>query len=159
MKLTLRIGLTASVLLIAMSGGGTAFAQKAGGILRVYLTASPPTMSMLELPTIVGEMPMMGVFNNLIMFDQHVPQVSLQSIVPDLATEWAWSEDGTELTFALRRGVNFHDGKPFTAADVKCTWDLILDKGPEKLRLNPRKTAYDNLAAVTSNGNYEVTFQ
>jgi hypothetical protein len=32
-------------------------------------------MSMLELPTIVGEMPMMGVFNNLIMFDQHVPQV------------------------------------------------------------------------------------
>ena len=34
---------------------------------------------MLELPTIVGEMPMMGVFNNLIMFDQHAPQVSLQN--------------------------------------------------------------------------------
>ena len=63
MKLTLRIGLTASVLLIAMSGGGTAFAQKAGGVLRVYLTASPPNMSMLELPMIVGEMPMMGVFS------------------------------------------------------------------------------------------------
>ena len=30
---------------------------------------------------------MMGVFNNLVMFDQHVPQNSLQSIVPDLATE------------------------------------------------------------------------
>jgi peptide/nickel transport system substrate-binding protein len=73
-----------SVMLVA---GSPASAQKPGGILRVYLTASPPNMSMLELPTIVGEMPMMGVFNNLIMFDQHVPQVSLQSIVPDLATE------------------------------------------------------------------------
>ena len=159
MKLTLRIGLTASVLLIAMSGGGTAFAQKAGGILRVYLTASPPNMSMLELPTIVGEMPMMGVFNNLIMFDQHVPQVSLQSIVSDLATDWSWSEEGTELTFKLRRGVKWHDGKPFTAADVKCTWDLVADKAPDKLRLNPRKSSYDNLEAVTPNGDYEVTFR
>ena len=102
-----------SVMLVA---GNPASAQKPGGILRVYLTASPPNMSMLELPTIVGEMPMMGVFNNLIMFDQHVPQVSLQSIVPDLATEWAWNEDGTELTFKLRHGVKWHDGKPFTAA-------------------------------------------
>jgi peptide/nickel transport system substrate-binding protein len=159
MKLTLRISLTASVLLIAMSGGGTAFAQKAGGILRVYLTTSPPNMSMLELPTIVGEMPMMGVFNNLIMFDQHVPQVSLQSIVPDLATDWSWSEEGTELTFKLRRGVKWHDGKPFTAADVKCTWDLMADKAPDKLRLNPRKSSYDNLDAVTPNGDYEVTFR
>ena len=159
MKLTRRIGLTASVLLIAMTGAGTAFAQKTGGILRVYLTASPPTMSMLELPTIVGEMPMMGVFNNLIMFDQHVPQNSLQSIVPDLATDWSWSEDGTELTFKLRHGVKWHDGKPFTAADVKCTWDLMADKAADKLRLNPRKSSYDNLEAVTPNGDYEVTFR
>ncbi len=84
-------------------------------------------------------MPMMGVFNNLIMFDQHKPQVSLNSIVPDLATSWSWNEEGTELTFQLRHGVKWHDGQPFTAADVKCTWDLVLDKGPEKLRLNPRK--------------------
>jgi hypothetical protein len=39
-----------SVILVA---GNLAWAQKPGGILRVYLTASPPNMSMLELPTIV----------------------------------------------------------------------------------------------------------
>jgi peptide/nickel transport system substrate-binding protein len=48
---------------------------------------------------------MSGVFNNLVMFDQHVPQNSLRSIVPDLATGWAWNEERTELTFPLRHGV------------------------------------------------------
>jgi ABC-type transport system substrate-binding protein len=62
--------------------------------------------------------PMMPVFNNLVLFDQHVPQNSLASIVPELATSWAWNEDGTALTFKLRQGVKWHDGKPFTAADA-----------------------------------------
>jgi peptide/nickel transport system substrate-binding protein len=73
------------------------------------------------------------VFNNLIMFDQHKPQVSLATIVPDLATEWSWNEEGTALTFKLRQGVKFHDGALFTAQDVKCTWDLLLDQRPDKL--------------------------
>ena len=115
-------------------------------------------MSIQEEATVFAQGPMMGVFNNLVIFDQHVPQNSLQSIVPDLATSWAWNEDGTELTFQLRRGVKFHDGKPFTAQDVKCTYDLRLDKAPEKLRVNPGKSAFDNLAEVTTNGHWEVTF-
>jgi peptide/nickel transport system substrate-binding protein len=151
--------LAATVLLLPAIAGNPAAAQKNGGILRLPSPASPANMSMLEAPTIVAEMPLMGVFNNLIMFDQHKPQASLDTIVPDLATEWAWNEDGTELTLKLRRGVKFHDGKPFTAADVKCTWDLILDKTADKLRLNPRKTSYDNLAEIVSNGDYEVTFR
>ncbi len=79
--------------------------------------------------------------------------------MPDLATSWSWSEDGTELTFTLRQGVKWHDGKPFTAKDVKCTWDLLMGKGADKLRVNPRKTWYSNLAEVTTNGDDEVTFQ
>ena len=42
----------------------------------------------------------MGVVNNLVMFDQHAKQNRITSVVPDLATEWSCSEDGTELTFA-----------------------------------------------------------
>jgi peptide/nickel transport system substrate-binding protein len=82
---------------------------------------------------------MMGVFNNLVLFDQHVPQNRVQSIVPDLATSWSSNEEGTELTFTLRDGVKWHDGKPFTAADVKCTYDLLIGKAKEKLRLNYRE--------------------
>ena len=78
--------------------------------------------------------------------------------MPDLATDWSWSEDGTELSFKLRRGVKWHDGKPFTAADVKCTFDLVLGKGPEKLRINPRKAWYRNLEDVTTKGDEEAVF-
>ena len=131
---------------------------KSGGILRVWLLDSPASMSILEESTVVAERPVMGVFNNLVMFDQHVEQNSLASIVPDLASDWAWDEDGTHLTFHLRHGIKWHDGKPFTAADVKCTWDLLQGKAPEKLRLNPRKGWYTNLVEVTTNGDYEAIF-
>jgi peptide/nickel transport system substrate-binding protein len=154
----LRAVCAAGIVGVTLIAGTGAWAQKHGGTLRVYLTANPPNLSILELATLVGEMPAMGIFNNLILFDQHVPQVSLQSIVPDLAEAWSWNEAGTELTFKLRHGVKWHDGQPFTAKDVVCTWDLLADNVPDKLRLNPRKSSYDNLASVTANGDDEVTF-
>src|SRR6266566_285693 len=140
------------------AGSGSALAQKHGGIRRQYMIDSPASMSIHEETTVVAERPMMGVFNNLVIFDQHVKQNSLDVIVPDLATDWAWDEDGTRLTFHLRQGVKWHDGKPFTAADVKCTWELVQGKTTEKLRVNPRKAWYTNLAAVETNGDYEATF-
>jgi peptide/nickel transport system substrate-binding protein len=134
-------------------------AQKSGGVLIMSNFDSPASMSMLEEATGAVNRPMMGVFNNLVMFDQHVAQNSMWSIVPDLATGWSWNEEGTELTLPLRGGVKWHDGKPFTARDVKCTWDLLTGKSVNKLRLNQRKTWYSNLEEVTTNGEYEVTFR
>jgi len=136
-----------------------AIAQKAGGILQLSHFDSPASMSLHEESTTAALRPMMGVFNNLVVYDQHVAQNSFASIVPDLATGWSWSEDGTELRFPLRQGVKWHDGKPFTAKDVKCTWDLLAGKTDEKLRVNPRKAWYSNIEEVTTNGDYEVTFR
>src|SRR6266478_4700945 len=146
-------------LLVAISGAAPAFAQKSGGVLKIYHRDSPASMSILEEATNSTEIPMMGVFNNLVMFKQDVPQNSLQSIVPDLATDWSWDEEKAALTFRLRKGVKWHDGKPFTAGDVKCTWDTLLGRSDEKFRLNPRKSWYRNLDEVTTNGDYEVTFR
>jgi peptide/nickel transport system substrate-binding protein len=136
----------------------TASAQKQGGILKIGQYDSPASMSIHEESSNTAEGPMMGVFNNLVLYDQHEPQNSLQSIRPDLATNWSWDEDRTRLSFHLREAVTWHDGKPFTARDVKCTWDLLRSMSSEKLRLNPRKAWYRNLQDVTINGDYEVTF-
>jgi peptide/nickel transport system substrate-binding protein len=135
-----------------------AIAQKAGGILKVGHFDSPASVSMLEESTAAVNRPMMSVFNNLVLYDQHVPQNSPKSIVPELATSWAWNEEGTELTLPLRRGVKWHDGKPFTAADVRCTFELLQGTAKEKLRINPRKSWFNNLSEVTTKGDHEVTF-
>jgi len=148
----------AAGLLIALTAAPAAVAQKQGGILRIYMIDSPASMSIHEESTVVAERPVMGVFNNLVLFDQHVKQNNPDAIVPELATGWSWSEDGTELTFPLRQGVKWHDGKPFTAKDVKCTWDVLAGKSEEKFRINPRKAWYRNLEEVTTNGDGEVTF-
>ena len=114
----------AAAVLIALAASGAALAQKQGGTLHVHALDSPPSLSTHEESDAVPARAMMTVFNNLVMFDQHVKQNSQQSIVPDLAAGWSWSEDGSQLTFPLRQGVKWHDGRPFTANDVKCTWDL-----------------------------------
>jgi peptide/nickel transport system substrate-binding protein len=158
MKRDLRVLAATGSLALALFAADGAFAQKAGGVLHIGHFDSPASMSMLEESTQAVNRPMSGVFNNLVMFKQDVPQNSLRSIVPDLATGWSWNEEGTELRFPLRQGVKWHDGKPFTAADVKCTFDLLMDSTSEKLRINPRKSWYANVAEVTAEGDYEAAF-
>ena len=135
-----------------------AMAQKAGGILKIYNRDSPASMSILEEATLSTVLPMMGVFNNLVVYDQHIAQNSEQTIQPELATHWSWSQDGMRLTFKLREGVKWHDGQPFTANDVKCTWDLLSGKANERLRINPRGSWYGNIEEVVASGDYEATF-
>ena len=57
-----------------------------------------------------------------------------------------------------REGVTWHDGRPFTAKDVQCTFDMLTGKSSEKLRVNPRKAWYANLDSLTTKGDYEVIF-
>src|SRR5437667_12058794 len=105
MKRNLRVLSAAAASLMAMALTDAAFAEKQGGVLKMYSPDSPASMSIHEEATVFAEAPMMGVFNNLVTYDQHVPQNSLQSIVPDLATGWSSNEEGTELTLPLREGV------------------------------------------------------
>jgi peptide/nickel transport system substrate-binding protein len=162
MKGLLRILLGAAVALppsLAVGlAGGEAAAQKPGGILRIYHRDSPGNMSILENGTISVLMPMMAVMNNLVVFDPKQKQNRLDNIVPDLAESWSVNGEGNELTFKLRQGVKWHDGKPFTAADVKCTFDLLQGKAKDKLRLNAREAWWTNLNEVTADNEYQATF-
>src|SRR5262245_25973201 len=137
---------------------GPAAAQQTGGILKFFHRDSPASMSIHEEATISTVAPMMGVFNNLVLFRQDEKQNRLDLIEPELAESWSWSEDYRRVSFRLRQGVKWHDGKPLTAQDVKCTSDVLIGKASEKLRLNPRKAWYRNLEEVTANGDFEATF-
>jgi peptide/nickel transport system substrate-binding protein len=151
---------TAAALLAGASLLASARAEepKHGGIFRIYHRENPGSASIHEEATFSTNVPFMPVFNNLVIYDQHVAQNSLKSIVPELATSWSWSADKTRLTFKLHRGVKWHDGKPFTAEDVKCTWDLLRGKSKDKFRKNPREGWYQNVTEVTADGEDEVTF-
>ncbi|MDD5680266.1 MAG: peptide-binding protein [Candidatus Omnitrophica bacterium] len=61
------------------------------------------------------------VFNGLTKVDRDL------NIIGDIARRWDISEDGTEITFFLKKNVRWHDGVPLTARDVKFTFETILD--------------------------------
>jgi peptide/nickel transport system substrate-binding protein len=143
---------------IAVAFVGSAQAQKRGGVLVVSHIDSPPSPSIQEEGTSSVLIPFMAVFNNLVMYDQHKPVNTFDTIVPELAMRWDWDAARTALTFTLRQGVQWHDGKPFTSADVKCTWDMVSGLVPDKIRKSPRKEWWDNLEKITVNGDYAVTF-
>jgi peptide/nickel transport system substrate-binding protein len=140
-----------------MCSSGMALAQKSGGVLKMYHRDNPPSASIHEEATNSTVVPFMSVFNNLVLYDQSKPQNSPQDIVPDLARSWSWGDGGKDLTFKLQEGVKWHDGQPFTAKDVVCTFDLLTGKGEDKLRRNPRRPWYGNVDTVTANGDLEVT--
>jgi peptide/nickel transport system substrate-binding protein len=62
------------------------------------------------------------VYEPLLMFNIMRPT---QPPIPWLATSYAWSDSGKMLTFTIRRGVKFSDGKPLTAADVAFSFNLL----------------------------------
>jgi peptide/nickel transport system substrate-binding protein len=70
------------------------------------------------------------VFNGLIKYDRN-----LQNLVGELAESWKVTEGSEpEITFSLRKGVRWHDGKEFTAHDVKFTYDKIMDEKTNTVR-------------------------
>jgi peptide/nickel transport system substrate-binding protein len=136
----------------------TALAQKQGGTLTIPHIDTPPSPSIQEEATASVVIPFMPLYNNLVLFDQHIAQHSMETIRPELAASWVWDEAGTALTFTLQQGVRWHDGKPFTAQDVKCTWDMVSGLAPGKIRKSPRQAWFNNLTEITVADPHTVTF-
>lgn len=61
-----------------------------------------------------------GIYEPLIIYNRIT-----QKYVPWLAESFRWNEDATELTFTIRDGVKWSDGRPFSSEDVWFTWDLV----------------------------------
>jgi peptide/nickel transport system substrate-binding protein len=151
--------LAAAVMSSMLAVGSLASAaEKQGGILRVYHRDSPASASIHEEATNSANIPFMPVFNNLVIYKQDVAQNNIDTIIPDLASSWAWSGDNKTLSFRLREDIKWHDGKPFTSNDVQCTFDMVMGKSSQKFRKNPRKAWYNEVVDVTTNGDLDVSF-
>lgn len=93
--------------------------QPAGGELRVLLPFEPqsldPNSPRDEAALVIAA----NLFNKLVSFDAE------SRLVPDLAESWTVGEGGLSYTFRLRQGVHWHDGRPFTSADVRWTLNRL----------------------------------
>jgi len=73
--------------------------------------------------TYIAAQPIGPIYNGLLTFDMY----DNEKIVGDLAEGWEIAEDGKQITFALRKGVKFHDGSDFTCADAKYSLEKLTD--------------------------------
>ncbi|MGI9523807.1 MAG: ABC transporter substrate-binding protein [Hyphomicrobiaceae bacterium] len=125
--------LAAAACVVGVVLGGTAsMAQKAGGTLVYIVQPEPPSMaSYLSTSGPIG-LVAPKIYEGLFDYDKDL------NIVPSLAESYEVSPDGKTVTFNLQRGVTWHDGNPFTSADVKFTVLEVLKKvhprGPNSFR-------------------------
>lgn len=90
-----------------------------------------------------------SLFNGLVALDRDGnPQ-------PDLAESWTFSNDGTTVTFRLRPGVEWHDGRPLTAADVRFTFEQVLFR----LHARARAGLAPAVAGIAAPDDRTVVFQ
>ena len=83
-----------------------------GGTLTIALPTEPTQLNSAIDTTQQVKIVAGKIFSGLVKYDLNM------KLQPDLATSWAVSKDGLKITFNLRKGVKWHDGKPFTSADV-----------------------------------------
>lgn len=86
-----------------------------GGTLVVAVNPDPAQLSTAFHNQYANAVAGSNIFEGLVSYDKD------NRAVPALATRWEVSDDGLSITFKLRSGVRWHDGKPFTSADVQYT--------------------------------------
>lgn len=147
-----RLSVSIIALLLLLSVTSTAFMQSApvyGGHLVLIQSAEPPGLdpsatTATAATTIVHH----NVLEGLVKISEH------GAIVPGLAEAWSVSDDATEYVFHLRRGVVFHNGQPFTSADVKAKFERALD--PSSGHTN--QLYYAQIDSIETPDNYTVVF-
>jgi peptide/nickel transport system substrate-binding protein len=123
--------------------------KKVGG--KVVLTSfSDPVLLIWNRASDSASYDVMGmIFETLVASD-----INGQPI-PGLAERWTFDKKNLTYTFYLRKGVKFHDGKPFTAKDVKFSFDMYTHKDS----LNTYKADYESVDTVTVVNDYTVKFK
>ena len=91
---------------------------------------------------------------NILLFDGLTAHDGDNNVVPGLAESWDYDAGVFSYTFHLRPGVTWHDGEPFTAADVKFTIQAIMDPA----NLSENAPNYEDVTAIDVLDEYTVRF-
>ena len=117
---------------LALASGGLALTAaparaqdkpRYGGVLNWFDYGDPGRLDVHAESPLVVQQATAGVYSGLLHYDPDDPT----KIAGDLAERWTVSADGKTHTFHLRKGVRWHDGQPFTSADVKASFDRVLN--------------------------------
>jgi len=128
-------------------------AAKRGGTLRYGILNAPAMFDIHQSGTVANIGPQSPMYDTLI---RRSPKDG-QTIIPDLAYKWDIAPDGKKYTFHLRKGVKFHDGAPFTAEDVKATFDRIAH--PPKGVVIPRSPLFATVGEIVVVDPHTVEFR
>ncbi|MBI2907441.1 MAG: ABC transporter substrate-binding protein [Chloroflexi bacterium] len=130
-------------------------AGKYGGVFHVIRHSESDNLDPHQGISTNELIPAPNLYNQLIQYNPFNPR----EIVPDLAKSWEVSADGKEITFRLRGDVRWHDGKPFTSADVEFSIKRMMSP-PSGIR-SPRQSTFTGVAGTESPDpqTFKMTFQ
>lgn len=143
---TFRKLISSSLLAVGVALSAQAFGQSSGGTMVMIAQPEPPSLApYLSTSGPIG-LVAPKIYNGLLDYDLDLNPVG------ELAVSYDTSEDGKTVTFKLREGVTWHDGAPFTSADVQFTIMEVLKKfhprGPNSFREVSSIDTPDALTAV-----------
>jgi peptide/nickel transport system substrate-binding protein len=147
-KILMAVVLVAGMLSGLMQHAG-AQQPKRGGTLVAGTTFEPRQLNAAITTSWADHVVGAKIFSSLLRF----PEKGFPTPEGDLAEKWTVSPDGKRLTFTLVRNAKWHDGKPFTAADVKFTFEQVLPK------LNPNRAIFEMITKIDTPDSYTVVME
>lgn len=131
-----------TALLATVLSAGTVYAKD----MRIGLNEDPDSLDPARSRTFVSSLVYESLCNRLFNTD-----VNMQ-IIPELATEWKWSDDGRQLVIQLRQGVVHHDNTPFNADSAR----RVLERNMN-FDVSNRKAELSSIEKVEATGEHELT--
>ena len=127
---------------------------KRGGILNYAVVAELPTSDCHAATTFAMVHPVAPIYSTLLKI---VGPHDNSRVVGDLAESWEEAKDGLSWTFKLRRGVKFHDGSDFTSADIKATYERIIN--PPQGVVSVRRALHSAIKEIETPDAHTVVFK
>lgn len=142
------LGVGSAGLLAGVGAAPPVIAQKRGGSISIACFPEPPRLQTAIDTGVAVQLLSSKIQNGLLNYDG-----SFTRPTPELAQTWQVAADGKMITFHLRHDVTWHDGKPFTSADVKFTIEQVIKKFHSRGRV-----VFANVGEVETPDDYTARF-